>query len=257
MPSLTSAWLYSIGSVLLVSAVPLAGLLLARGRVAALQRHMMLLVSFAVGALLGGAVIHLLPEAYERLGPGSAITGGLLGGFLGFFILEKFLWHHHHHHLDGEEDQYHAIPPLAALNLIGDGIHNFLDGVLIAGAYLVSVPLGVATTLAVFLHEIPQEIGDFGVLLHAGLPLRRAVWLNFLSGLGAVGGAVLALVIGEQVGGFSAALIPVAAGAFLYIAASDLIPELHRERRPGAVLGQVMLVLLGVAVMAVGKMLLG
>jgi zinc and cadmium transporter len=111
--------------------------------------------------------------------------------------------------------------------------------------------------VAVFLHEIPQEIGDFGVLLHAGLPLRRAVWLNFLSGLGAVAGAILALLIGERVAGFSAALVPVAAGTFLYIAASDLIPELHRERRPWAVLGQVLMVLLGVAVMAVGKALLG
>ncbi len=257
MPASLSVWPAALASVLLVSAVPLAGLLLARGRVAALQRHMMLLVSFAVGALLGGAVIHLLPDAFRQLGPGPALTGGLLAGFLGFFVLEKFLWHHHHHHLDGEEDHHHAIPPLATLNLVGDGIHNVIDGMLIAGAWLASPTLGMATTIAVFLHEIPQEVGDFGVLLHAGLPLRRAVWLNFLSGLGAVAGAVIALLVGEQVAGFSAAMVPVAAGAFLYIAASDLIPELHRERRPGAVLLQVALVLLGVAVMAVGKAVLG
>lgn len=257
MPTTISPWTGALLSVLVVSAVPLAGLLLARGRLDALQHHMMLLVAFAVGALLGGAVIHLLPEAYERLGPGPGLTGGLLAGFLGFFILEKFLWHHHHHHFDGEEHQHHAIPPLATLNLLGDGIHNVLDGMIIAGAWLASPTLGVATTVAVFLHEIPQEVGDFGVLLHAGLPLRRAVWLNFLSGMGAVLGAILALLIGEEVAGFSATLVPIAAGSFLYIAASDLIPELHRERRPGAVIAQVLLVLVGVAVMAVGKMLLG
>jgi zinc and cadmium transporter len=253
MPDLSSRWLWTLGGVLVVSAIPLLGLLLAGQRFARIQRHVMLLVSFAVGALLGGAVIHLIPEAYQRLGAGPALTVGILGGFLGFFVLEKFLWHHAHHH---DLDHPPALPPLAALNLLGDLLHNVIDGMIIAGAFLAGVPIGIATTVAVIVHEIPQEVGDFGVLLHAGLPLRRVVWLNFLSGLGAVAGALLALAIGERVAGFGALLLPVAAGGFLYIAASDLIPELHRERRPGAVAWQIVLVLLGVGVMALTAVLL-
>lgn len=253
MPDLSSRWFWALGSVLVVSAIPLLGLLLAGRRFEAIQRHVMLLVSFAVGALLGGAVIHLIPEAFAELGAGWGFTGGLLGGFLGFFVLEKFLWHHAHHH---DHDHPPTLPPLAALNLVGDLIHNMLDGMIIAGAYLVDVPLGIATTLAVIMHEIPQEVGDFGVLLHSGLPMRRVVWLNFLSGLGAVAGALAALVIGERVEAFGALLVPVAAGGFLYIAASDLVPELHRETRPRAVVGQIALVLLGVAVMAVTAVVL-
>lgn len=253
MPDPSARWLWAIGAVLVVSAIPLLGLLLAGTRFTKVQRHVMLLVSFAVGALLGGAVIHLLPEAYEELGPGPGLTGGLLAGFLGFFVLEKFLWHHAHHH---DHDHAPALPPLAALNLLGDLLHNVIDGMLIAGAFLASVPIGIATTLAVIVHEIPQEVGDFGVLLHAGLPMRRAVWLNFLSGLGAVAGALLALAIGERVEAFGALLLPVAAGSFLYIAASDLIPELHRETRPRAVAKQIALVLLGVGVMAMTAVVL-
>lgn len=250
---MSTAWAWTLGGVLAVSAIPLLGLLVAGRRFAGMERHLMLLVSFAVGALLGGAVIHLIPEAYESLGPGPALTGGLLLGFLGFFVLEKFLWHHAHHH---DPEVRPSLPPLAALNLLGDLIHNVIDGMLIAAAFMAGIPVGVATTVAVILHEIPQEVGDFGVLLHAGLPMRRVVWLNFLSGLGAVAGAVLTLVVGERVSGFGAHLLPVAAGSFLYIAASDLIPELHRERNPGAVLRQVALVLLGVAVMAATDVLL-
>lgn len=248
-----ATWLWTLGAVLAVSALPLLGFLVAGRRFAGLQRHVMLLVSFAVGALLGGAIIHLLPEAYEALGPGPALTGGLLLGFLGFFVLEKFLWHHAHHH---EPEVRPSLPPLAALNLLGDLMHNVIDGMLIAAAFMAGVPIGVATTVAVIVHEIPQEIGDFGVLLHAGLPMRRVVLLNFVSGLGAVAGALFTLVVGERVAGFGAHLLPVAAGSFLYIAASDLIPELHRERNPGAVLMQIALVLLGVAVMATTGLLL-
>jgi zinc and cadmium transporter len=247
-------WIWALGGVLAVSAIPLLGLLLAGKRFALIQQHLMWLVSFAVGALLGGALIHLLPEAYQTLGSGPALTGGLLTGFLGFFVLEKFLWHHAHHH---DPEVRPSLPPLAALNLLGDLIHNVIDGMLIAAAFLADVPLGIATTAAVIVHEIPQEVGDFGVLLHAGLPMRRVVWLNFVSGLGAVGGALLVLAIGDLVAGFDALLLPVAAGSFLYIAASDLIPELHRERRPAAVLQQILLVLLGVAVMAGTAVVLG
>lgn len=245
--------LWTLGSVVLVSAIPLFGLFLVRSQLARVQRHVLLLVSFAVGGLLGGALLHLIPEAIAHFGTGLALSGYLLLGFLGFFILEKFLWHHAHAH-DAAEAR--PVKPLAALNLVGDGLHNVLDGMIIAGAYAASVPVGVATTLAVILHEVPQEIGDFGVLLHAGVPVRKAVWFNFLSGLGAVAGALVALAVGRQLAGFTAALVPIAAGSFLYIAASDLIPELHRERSRSASIGQVLLVLLGVALMAVTALML-
>jgi zinc and cadmium transporter len=243
---MTLIWV--LGSVILVSAIPLVGLFLVRSQIARVQRHVLLLVSFAVGGLLGGALLHLLPEATEHFGGGAVLSGYLLLGFLGFFILEKFLWHHSHTH---DESEVRSVKPLATLNLVGDGVHNVLDGMIIAGAYATDPAVGMATTLAVILHEIPQEIGDFGVLLHAGVPVRRAVFYNFLTGLGAVVGALVALALEDRIAGFSAALVPIAAGSFLYIAASDLIPELHRERSPAASIGQVAVVLLGVALMAV------
>jgi zinc and cadmium transporter len=235
---LVRPWTFALGSVLLISLIPLAWLLVAPRRAAGGR-----LLSFAVGALLGSAVLHLLPEAIERLGPGVRLSGGLLAGFLGFFVLEKFLGSHSHASTPAR------LPPLATLNLLGDGLHNVLDGALVAAAYSTDVTLGVTTTVAVVLREIPQEIGDMGVLTYAGVPLRRAVWYNFASGLAALGGATLTLVVGARLGGATDALLPVAAGAFIYIAASDLIPELRQERSRRAALRQILLVLLGVAMM--------
>jgi zinc and cadmium transporter len=251
MPGRSAVWTYTLLSVGLVSAIPLAGLLLARTRTGQLRRVVPSLVSFAVGALLGGALLHLVPEAIERLGPGPALSWYLLAGFLGFFTLEKFLWAHEH---PGEGDAQ-RVAPLAALNLLGDALHNVVDGAVIAAAYSADSAVGVAATVAVFLHEVPQEVGDFGVLVYSGLPARRAVWYNFLSGLAALIGAVVALAIGEAAAGFADALLPISAGSLLYIAASDLIPELRRERQLGTSLGQLILVMLGVAVTALPRLL--
>lgn len=241
-----SVWAATLASVLVVSAIPLGGLvLLGRGE-DRLERFLQPLVAFAVGALLAGAFLHLLPEAIDQLGAGPPVFLGVLGGFMGFFVLEKFLWRTHGHE---PRDRARGGPPLASLNLIGDGLHNLIDGMVIAAAYAADPALGLTATLAVMAHEIPQEVGDFAVLVYAGMPVRRAIGFNFLSGLVAVVGALLVLAAGSAVGS-PAALLPVAAGGFVYIAAADLVPELHRSRRLSVSLGQIGLIVLGVALVS-------
>jgi len=244
-------WVVTLVSVGLVSAIPLTGLFLVRLRPAKLERLLVPIVSFAVGALLGGALLHLLPEAIQRVGTGRALAQYILLGFLGFFVLEQAL----RTQARPGSRVHPRLPPFASLNLLGDALHHLIDGMVIAAAYLAGTAVGIATTMAVILHEVPQEIGDMGVLLYGGLPVRRAVLFNLASALTAVAGAVLALVVGHQVAGFSDALLPVAVGAFLYVAAADLIPELRRRSRPGSSLRQIALVLLGVGLMALPGLL--
>jgi zinc and cadmium transporter len=239
-------WLATLASVGIVSMIPLAGLAVIRRRSTWLTRSVPLLVSLAVGSLLGGAFLHLMPEAIDRLGSGPAFSLPLLLSFIGFFVLEKYLLAHGH----DDESVASRVRPMAALNLVGDGLHNFIDGMVIAAAYAADTSVGVATTVAVFLHEVPQEIGDFGILVYSGLAPRRAVLFNAASGLTALTGAVLTLLIERVAGGFTSTLLPVAAGGFLYIAASDLVPELRRERRPGVSAAQIALMALGIALMA-------
>lgn len=242
-PTDVTPTLQALVSVLLVSAISLVGLLALSRRHDVLARRLPLLVSLAAGVLLGGAVLHLLPEAVEALGPSLWLPGLFLVGFLGFFVLERYLWFHHHGPASGALDPRiphrpgHGLAedcpdphPVVIMNLVGDGVHNLIDGMAIGAAYLVDPAAGLATTLAIALHEIPQEIGDFAVLVQGGLSVRRALLLNLASALVAVVGTVVALVVGGAVDGFSAALLPVTAGSFLYIAAADLIPEIHRHR---------------------------
>lgn len=240
------AWIYSIVSVFLISLVSLIGVLalsLNRDRLAKLT---LFLVSFAVGGLFGDAFIHLLPESFQELGTNLSVSLYVISGILIFFVLEKFLrWRHCH--IPTSEEHMH---PLATINLVGDAIHNLIDGMLVGASYMVSLPIGVATTLAVIMHEIPQEVGDFGVLIHAGLSVKKALALNFLSALTAMLGVILAIVMGSEIEGFSLSLLPIAAGGFLYIAGSDLIPELHHEVKVLRSLLQFVMILLGVGVMA-------
>lgn len=243
---LVSVWSLTLASVLLVSAIPLLGIVALYQREERLDRAVLYLVSFAVGAMLGGAILHLIPEAFARMGAGLSLSLYILLGFIGFFVLEKFLWAHTHRVAKTPDRRRH---PLATLNLVGDGIHNLIDGMIIAAAYSADTSLGLATTLAVIFHEVPQEIGDFGVLVYGGLSVKRAVLFNLGSGLTAVLGAVLTLVVGRLAEGFTTALLPVAAGSFLYIAASDLVPELHRARQAPAAAWQIGLILLGVGLM--------
>ncbi len=223
--------LYTLISVLLVSLVSLIGIVTLFWKKKNQDEFLLLLVSLSAGTLFGGAFLHLLPEAVEKSGFTLQVSILLLAGVLVFFLLEKFI-HWHHCHTPSEQVSKHlAHHPthLAPLNLLGDGLHNFIDGLVIAGSYFVSIPVGIATTIAVIVHEIPQEFADFGVLLYSGLSKSRALFFNFLSAAVAIVGAVVGLVVGVRSETFVHLILPFAAGGFVYIAGSNLIPELHKE----------------------------
>lgn len=239
-------WMFSLASVFVVSLFSLIGILTIAFDEERVKKMMTFMVSFAVGGLFGDAFIHIFPDIYATADSRIGVSFGVLCGIFVFFILEKFIcWRHCH---AGACDIH--TQPVVFLNLIGDGIHNFLDGIIIGSTYLVSIPLGVSTTLAVVFHEIPQEMGDFGILIQGGLSRWRALLLNFLCASLAILGAVLALTIGPQIRNFSSFALPFTAGGFIYIAGSDLIPELHKEVRFSQSLLQLVSLILGVGVMA-------
>ena len=201
------------------------------------------LVSYAVGALLGISMMGLLPESLESL-PAARVFATLLGGILLFFILEKLvLWRHCHTH----DCEVHE--STVASVMIGDTFHNFVDGAVIAAAVLTSVPLGVSTAVAVAAHEIPQEIGDFAILLHAGYSRRKALLLNVLSALASAAGAIAAFMAFDIVPRTLPYFLVLAASSFLYVAMADLIPGLHRGRTDASSLRQIILIALGIATM--------
>ena len=245
-------WGYTIISVIIVSLVSLVGVFTLALNRERLKKILLFLVSFAVGGLFGDAFIHLLPESFEKIGINLTTSLCILSGVFLFFILEKFLrWQHCH--IPTSREHTH---PVVTLNVVGDAVHNFIDGMIIAASYSVSIPIGIATTLAVVLHEIPQEIGDFGILIHGGLNTRKALIFNLLSALTAIFGAVIALVIGPLIEGFALYLLPITAGGFLYIAGSDLIPEIHQhDVKPSVSFWQFICIALGVYVMALLKLL--
>jgi zinc and cadmium transporter len=212
------------------------------------------LISFATGALLGGAFIALLPHALTSAGQTDAhtITFTVLLGVLGFFLLEKtVLWRHCHAedceaHVPGESShQQHAA---GSLILIGDGLHNFVDGVLIAAAFMTDIHLGVVTSIAVAAHEIPQEVGDFAVLLHSGFSREKALFYNLLSSLTTIIGGILAYYSLSGIEGILPYILAIAAASFIYIAVADLIPGLHKQVQPAETLGQLVLIFSGVLV---------
>lgn len=238
---------YAFISVFIVSLISLIGVFSLAIKEEKLKKVLLFLVSFSAGALLGGAVFHLLPEAVEEMGFAKKLSFCFLGGIIVFFILEKFIrWRHCH--IPTSENHPH---PVSYMNLIGDAFHNFLDGTIIAAAYLVNFSLGLTTTLAVIFHEIPQEIGDFGVLIHGGFNKKRALLFNFTSALFAVLGCLATFLINDFVSGLSWLLVPFTAGGFIYIAGSDLIPELHRETSVKKSFWQLSALLLGVGLMFV------
>ena len=213
------------------------------------------LVSFATGALLGAALLALLPHALEGAGPERVheIGVALVVGIGLFFILEKLvLWRHSHDHeyAHGAAHDHHRDDASAALILVGDGIHNALDGVLIAAAFLTDVRLGIVTAIAAMAHEIPQEVGDFAVLLQAGMSRGRALLMNLLTGLTSVLGGLAAYFALRQVMQVLPYALAIAAACFLYVAVADLIPGLHRRVDARASVAQVVLIAVGIAVIA-------
>lgn len=203
-------------------------------------------ISFAAGAMLGAAFFDLLVEANVKF-PGQLTTtfAWVMVGFFFFFLIERALfWHHHSHNEDVHDNQ----PAIIPLIIIGDAIHNFIDGTIIAGTFLISPALGVATAITVFFHEIPQEIGDFSIMIHSGLPRRSVALWNFLGALVSPIGTVVTLLVAERVHGLELPLVGIAAGNFIYIAAADLIPEIHREKKLVMSIIQLGLMLAGLLV---------
>ncbi len=203
------------------------------------------LLAFSSGILLGTTFYDLIPEGYEGL-QGNVYTWVIVG-LVAFFILEKFI--HWHEHVEEAGAQSHSKKHIAYLDLIGDGIHNFLDGAIIGVTFLTSVPLGMVTTLAVIAHEIPHELGDFFLLIYSGFTNRKAIWYNFLSGLTAILGTVVVFIFSKNILVVSPYLVGFAAGNFLYIAASDLIPELHQKHNIKISIIQTVCLIAGIAVM--------
>lgn len=201
-------------------------------------------ISYAVGTLLGVALLALLPEALETLPPTVAM-GTLLGGVLTFFLLEKMVLWRHCHDGHGHECEAHT-SSAASLVIIGDAFHTFVDGAIIAAAVLTSIPLGITTALAVAAHEIPQEVGDVAILLRAGYSRTRALTLNMLSGLGGILGALAMLMTSQTLPQLLPYVLAFAAGNFLYIAMADLIPDLHRGNVEGGAFRQMALICAGI-----------
>jgi zinc and cadmium transporter len=241
-----NVWTYTFTSVIIVSLLSLVGIFFLSINVVRLQKMLTYMVSLAVGALFGDAIIHLIPESFEKLTGKLTAPLLLLSGILLFFMVEKVIRWRHSHTLTSEKHLH----PVVFLNLIGDGVHNLIDGMLIGASYLVSVPIGIATTLAVVMHEIPQEIGDFAVLVHGGLSVKKALLFNFASALTAVLGGLIILIVGMDVDNISIYMLPVTAGGFIYIAAADLIPELHLESGISISIRQVAFITLGIGLMA-------
>ena len=201
------------------------------------------LVSYAVGALLGASMLEILPKALEQL-PARDVFSTLLLGILLFFVLEKLvLWRHCHTH-DCEVHDGAVLPVV-----VGDGFHNFVDGAVIAAAAMTSLPLGISTAVAVTAHEIPQEVGDFAILLHAGYSRGKALMLNVASALASIVGALAAFFAFDRIPALLPYFLALSAASFLYVAMADLIPGLHRGRTDASSLRQIVLIGAGVATM--------
>lgn len=213
------------------------------------------LASFAAGVLLGAAFFDLLPEAMHE---GEKLQVNIffwaLFGIVLFFLLERFIhWFHHHEQYHEHEKESKATVPLI---IFSDTVHNFLDGVIIAATFLINIPLGIVTTIAVAAHEIPQEIGDFGLLLHKGLSRRKVILVNVLSAAASLIGAVITYVSGNMLANYLPIFLAITAGFFIYIATSDLIPEIHYEKRKGFALIESFLLILGIIVIFVSTSLI-
>jgi zinc and cadmium transporter len=243
---------YTLASVVLVSLFSLVGIVLLLLKERILSYVVILLVSFSSGSLFGDAFIHLLPETVAEHGFTVWVSIFILCGIAGSFVVEKIIhWRHVHYPEQAEMEAF------AYMNLLGDAVHNLLDGVVIAAAYAVDIRVGVATTIAILFHEIPQEMGDFGVLIQGGVSRKRALFFNFVTALTALAGAVVTILLINLVDQVIVFLIPFSAGTFIYIAGSDLIPQLHKEKAVRNSLLQLLFFSLGIAIMVFLRLEMG
>ncbi len=239
--------IYPIVSVIIVSLVSIIFVipLLIKKKIP--NKILLFLLSISVGVLLATVFMDFLPEAVSH-NYNLGLTLYLLSGFLVMFVLEKFVHFHHHKKCKekncGHGHAYH----LAPINLIGDGIHNFIDGLVIAGSYAVNVTLGITATISIIFHEIPQEIADFGILLYSGMSKKKALLFNFLSAATAILGTIVGLFLVNKLHGFNEFIIPFAAGNFIYIAASNLVPQLHKECKLKDTLLHLFAIILGIGI---------
>lgn len=224
--------IYSGISAIIVSLISFVGLFFLSVNERILKSIIFILVSFSVGALFGDAFVHLIPQAFESGISGSAISAFILLGIIIFFVLEKFIHWRHSHAEAGDICESHKeesqIRPTGYMILLSDTAHNFLDGIIITSSYMISIEVGIITTVAVILHEIPQEIGQFGLLLHYGFSKFKALLFNFYSALSAIFGVAVSLFLVDRIEGITPFIISIAAGGFIYIAGSDLVPEIHK-----------------------------
>ena len=243
-----ASFIWAIGASIVVSLISLIGIVTLLFKEKRLNEILIPLIGFSAGGLIGGAFLHLLPEALEQT-ESHAVFSYLILGFISFFILEKYLhWRHCHNGIC-------TIHTFTYLNLIGDGVHNFTDGLVIGASFLVSINFGLITTLMIILHEIPQEIGDFGVLVYGGFTKFKALYFNFLIALTCVLGAIVGYFISVSVKDFSVFLLPFTAGGFIYIGACDLVPELHKQQDLKKSVSAMLAFLGGIVFIALARML--
>lgn len=232
-----------LGSTVVVSILSLIGIVALLFSSARLNLVLYILVALSAGGLMGGAFFHLLPEALTKL-DAMTVFVDLLIGFSVFFLLERLiLWRHCH-------DGVCEVHPFTYLNLIGDCVHNFIDGFVIAASYLVDIHVGIVTTFAIVMHEIPHELGNFGVLVFGGFKPRRALFLNFLTALMAIAGALIGYFLTDIYHGLILFVLPFTAGNFIYIASTDLVPELHKEPKLSKALLAFVVFIAGLVLMA-------
>ncbi|MCM8765764.1 MAG: ZIP family metal transporter [Candidatus Omnitrophica bacterium] len=237
-------FLWAIGASILVSLISFVGILGFIIKEEWLRKIWLILVGFSAGGLMGGSFFHLLPEALEEIKEINFVFLNLILGFIIFFVLERYLrWRHCH---KGEKCEIH---PFTYLNLFGDGLHNFGDGLVLGVSFFTDLRLGLITTLAIILHEVPQELGDFGVLFYGGFSKIKAIIFNFFSALTAVLGTLLGFFFSSHISSFSKFLLPIASGGFLYIASCDLIPELHRQPNTREASLSILFFLAGIIIM--------
>ncbi len=241
--------LYTLSAVVLVSLLSFVGIFFFLFEENTIRKSLLYFVSISTGALLGDVFIHIIPELAETSETFLSSLVILLGGILFSFVLEKFVHWRHCHVLPSDAHHHHHHHPMGIISVVGESMHNFIDGLVIAAAFLASVPIGISTTLAVVFHEIPHEVGNVAILLHSGYSRKRALLLNCLSAVTSIVGAVIVLLFSASESNLVAFILPFAAGNLLYIAGSDLIPELHKETALRKTLGQLVCIVLGMVLM--------
>jgi len=245
-----SALLYAILAAAVTSLCSFVGIFVISMKEATLDRILFILISFSGGSILGAAFLDLLPEAIEFLGEGqlSIVVFYVTLGFLGFFLLERFIyWYHGHvHGYQSDVEEKMTVKKFVYLNIIGDGIHNLIDGMIIAASFFINIPVGLVATVAVIFHELPQEIGDFGVLVYGGFTRYKALLFNFSTALTAIFGAFMSNYYSLHIENFVGFLMALAAGGFIYLAASELIPEMQKEKNIGKSMIQFVLFVFGI-----------